>query len=1307
MKPTLSPRSLLGILGALTLSAQADLKEGLISYWPLDEVQGERTPDLVNGYNMNLDNLSDEDLVDGKFGQAFSFVASKQTLLWRQHEEGELLPLNDQNENWSVALWVKGKGTGQNDLRVFSEGSNQNSTPLFNIGTHNGGADDTVDLFIRGDNGTTNHAHSIQNGFDDEWRLIVWTQAGNETVLYVDGVADEFEAPGVAPLANPDAGYRVNNTAIGGILRASASHWWTGLIDDVGAWNRVLTQSDVDELLAGGLSEAFSEGGAVQLPLFVRMRAERLKVPKGESAILTWETTPDASVSIDGGVGDVTAQTEFGVGRLEVPVTESGSFTITATRDGDAPLTASVDITVADGIGPGWYLFEDFDLWDEGPILDVSNGYWLEPDSVGCLVTSDGGNQVMSFGEGTPMCFTTLGSFDTQDGDTTTIFFRVKLLGDQSGGGIHVGITNKTLRFANDELNANLGGFVDIQRDDGDDNARIGIGPDNFHDNYELQPDTWYKVWADITNAPGDAVDRISLHVLGEGEAARTTLFDNVEGDRSTPVPHTQLFVTSRDAIAPGSMMIDDLFVSREPGLDTDPLDTDDPNLAVSGRGIFADITGTGPFNRQVPVFNIGSENTLNISEATLRGADQALFTVNSFPSELAPGAQGVLDITLDPAGRTGGILAFLDLQSNDQSNSTVTVDLSTIIPSTNQLIAHFTMDESDGDEMLDSALLKHGQYVRVGGANTVALGQDALASGSAAQITDGGYAQARLSGGALTTFSVSLWLNLNNAGQVTIFAKGAQSEGTPSYALLTSGTDLTWFNIDSELAMIDNVLTPGTTQHLVLVYEDSNGPEFGADRLTAYIDGQEAGVIDSPPSVIDNPSESFLVGSFFGILNASGVFDDVQIYAKALTGAEALSLFENPGQPLGENPDLDSDGDGVTDQDEVANGTDPQNPDTDGDGLSDGEEATLGTNPTNIDSDGDGWRDGKEIALDFDPTDPNSPGDDAPDATLVAYWPLDVVEGTTSPDALGVHDLTLVNLDAGSLVAGQVGMALAFDAANSSMAEYIAGPGEELPINVHPQRTISLWVRTVGTGQADLRIFSEGSTEDNNPLFNIGTHNGGETDAVDLYIRGPGQHEYSDGLALDGDWRHVVWVDDNGTGTLYIDGVADTRESWSTHTFAVGEINTTSIGGIRRADPSHWFTGDVDDVALWSRALSADEIASLFSGTSPLDVRPSGGGGDPGGGEGDRDNDGVSDAEEALAGTDPDNAADYFRITGASASSLNWAAVDGKSYDVEFSADLVSWETVANGLSGAGGTGSYDFTADDAAGYYRVKVSE
>jgi len=59
----------------------------------------------------------------------------------------------------------------------------------------------------------------------------------------------------------------------------------------------------------------------------------------------------------------------------------------------------------------------------------------------------------------------------------------------------------------------------------------------------------------------------------------------------------------------------------------------------------------------------------------------------------------------------------------------------------------------------------------------------------------------------------------------------------------------------------------------------------------------------------------------------------------------------------------IDTDGDGLSDQEELALGTDPRNPDTDNDGLTDGEEVKKYlTDPLNPDTDYDALIDGSEV---------------------------------------------------------------------------------------------------------------------------------------------------------------------------------------------------------------------------------------------------------------------------------------------------------------------------------------------------------
>lgn len=65
----------------------------------------------------------------------------------------------------------------------------------------------------------------------------------------------------------------------------------------------------------------------------------------------------------------------------------------------------------------------------------------------------------------------------------------------------------------------------------------------------------------------------------------------------------------------------------------------------------------------------------------------------------------------------------------------------------------------------------------------------------------------------------------------------------------------------------------------------------------------------------------------------------------------------------------VDSDGDGLSDDEEVLLETNPNLIDTDNDGLSDYEEVRIYlTNPLNADTDGDGYPDGEEVRAGYDP---------------------------------------------------------------------------------------------------------------------------------------------------------------------------------------------------------------------------------------------------------------------------------------------------------------------------------------------------
>ncbi len=92
-------------------------------------------------------------------------------------------------------------------------------------------------------------------------------------------------------------------------------------------------------------------------------------------------------------------------------------------------------------------------------------------------------------------------------------------------------------------------------------------------------------------------------------------------------------------------------------------------------------------------------------------------------------------------------------------------------------------------------------------------------------------------------------------------------------------------------------------------------------------------------------------------------------------------------GDGLGDVCDDDIDGDGLSNSQESVAGTDPTNPDSDGDGLTDGDEVNIyGTNPLVQDTDGDGLLDNNDpIPLDFNFNDGDLAPLGAPDGVINA----------------------------------------------------------------------------------------------------------------------------------------------------------------------------------------------------------------------------------------------------------------------------------------------------------------------------------
>ncbi|MFH1957286.1 MAG: LamG-like jellyroll fold domain-containing protein [bacterium] len=204
---------------------------------------------------------------------------------------------------------------------------------------------------------------------------------------------------------------------------------------------------------------------------------------------------------------------------------------------------------------------------------------------------------------------------------------------------------------------------------------------------------------------------------------------------------------------------------------------------------------------------------------------------------------------------------------------------------------------------------------------------------------------------------------------------------------------------------------------------------------------------------------------------------------------------------------------------------------------------------------------------------------DAIPLQNLVGYWQLNDGLGSTAADSSGNGNNGTIYGGAG-WTDGKYDGALDFDGSD----DYVDA-GAATGFNITGNFTLGAWIKT--DSMWDTRnIITKGDN-----AYGIQLEN---NNAVKFYCGG-GSLTTSDNAVANNVWAHVAAVYTGSMMKIYINGTEKQSTGFWSNPQVTGE--TLKIG--RHSISGQFFSGCIDEVFVYSRALSADEIAALYPGES------------------------------------------------------------------------------------------------------------
>ena len=213
--------------------------------------------------------------------------------------------------------------------------------------------------------------------------------------------------------------------------------------------------------------------------------------------------------------------------------------------------------------------------------------------------------------------------------------------------------------------------------------------------------------------------------------------------------------------------------------------------------------------------------------------------------------------------------------------------------------------------------------------------------------------------------------------------------------------------------------------------------------------------------------------------------------------------------------------------------------------------------------------------------------------AGLVGAWAFDENTGTAVTDQSGRgNNGTLSN--AIWTTGGQFNSALTFNGSNA----WVTVP-DSATLDLTTGMTVEAWVRPTTTGGWRTGVMKE---QGGNLVYGLYTNTTSNRPTVELYVNGSVRALTGTTQLVNGTWAHLAATYDGTTIRLFVNGVQAAQLA------AAGSM-PVSTGALRIGGNSiwsEWFSGTIDEVRVYNRALSASEItADMARSITPDTTRP------------------------------------------------------------------------------------------------------